>query len=359
MRQKTYSVLRAFLFAAAALHLAACASAPTSTPTSPTGGTPLSASNTAASGPLLGSWWDSNTKALHNVYGVLGAAHQGAPTLSDGSYSSAAACARKSFALLTTPSGSLFSVALPQGEPVAIASNANPKATIVFSPSCLTSLVYAPGSSAALLVRGLPSNPVVAGVTLPAGTSSAAIADSGSILAAVSVADGTTAIQLLANGTNAAQPVTILSKFGGMAFVPAADTAILADASANTVVEASHLTSNMSLASLASGTDGVSNPAAVAISADGRLAAVANAKGSSVLRLDLSGQSAPVKTVCRCSPAELVPLAGNFAFRLNEPGSGTVWAFDGNGSQPRVLFIPSDQPVSAGQAVSAGHGGSR
>jgi hypothetical protein len=209
-----------------------------------------------------------------------------------------------------------------------------------------------------LLVRGLPSAATVTSVTLPAGTSSAVVGDSGSILAAVSAVGGT-AIQVLATGTSVAQPVTVLGKFGGMGFVPGADTALLADASANTVFEASNLTSNMSLTSLAGLADGVSNPAAVAISADGRFAAIANAKGSSVLRLDLSGQSAPVKTACQCSPTELEPLAGNFAFRLNEPGSGTVWAFDGNGLQPRVLFIPSDQAVNTGQATSAGHGGSR
>jgi len=358
MRQKTYSVLRAILFAAGALHLAACASAPTSTPTSPTGGTPLSASNTATSGPLLAAWWDSTHKGLRTVSGVLGAAIQGAPTFNDGSYNGASACIRKNIALLSNTSGSLFSVSLPQGTPVAIASNSNPKALIVFSPSCTSALVYASGTSAALLVRGLPSAATVTSVTLSTGTSSAVVGDSGSILTAVSVAGGT-AIQLLAIGTNVAQPVTVLGKFGGMGFVPGVDTALLADASANTVVEATSLTSNMSLTSLAGAADGVSNPAAIAISADGRFAAIANAKGSSVLRMDLSGQSAPVKTVCQCSPTELEPLAGNFAFRLNEPGSGTVWAFDGNGLQPRVLFIPSDQAVNTSQAASAGHGGSR
>jgi hypothetical protein len=310
------------------------------------------ASSSAASGPLLGAWWDAGHTGLRIVYGVVGAANQGAPKFSDGSYSGGAACMRKNLALLTTPSGSVFSVALPQGEPQEVAGNGIPKASIVFSPSCTTSLIYMPGGSAALLLQGLLSNPTATPVSLPAGNSAAAVADSGLILVAVSAANGASSIQLLASGTGSFQPVNVLRGFGGMAFLPGADIALLADSSANTVVEASHLTDAISLTPVATAADGVSQPTAVAISADGQLAAIAVSNGSGVLRLDLSGKSAPIKTICHCSPTELVPLAGNFAFRLNEPGSGTVWAFDGNGSLPRVIFIPADQ------AATTGHGGS-
>jgi hypothetical protein len=351
MRQIPPSMLRAILFAAIVLHLAACGTTRTSTSTL-SGGTPVTASSNAASGPLLGAWWDASHTGLHIVYGVVGAANQGVPEFSDGSYSSGAACMQKNLALLTTPSGSVFSVALPQGEPREVAGNAISKASIAFSPSCTTSLMYMPGGSAALLLQGLLSNPTVAPVSLPAGNSGAAVADSGSILVAVSAANGASSIQFLASGTGSFQPVNVLGKFGGMAFLPGADTALLADASANTVVEASHLAGAISLTPVAAAADGVSQPTAVAISADGQLAAIANSNGSSVLRLDLSGKSAPIKTICHCSPTELVPLAGNFAFRLNEPGAGTVWAFDGNGSLPRVVFIPADQ------AATTGHGGS-
>jgi hypothetical protein len=351
MRRKTHSVLRAIVFAAIVLHLAACGTTRTSTSTL-SGGPPVTASSNAASGPLLGAWWDASHAGLRTVYGVVGAAYQGASRFNDGSYSGGAACMQKNLALLTTPSGAVFSVALPQGEPQAVSSNGIPKASIVFSPSCTTSLIYVPGGSAALLVQGLLSNPTATPVSFPTGNSAAAVADSGSILVAVSAANGASSIQLLASGTGSFQPVRVLGKFGGMAFLPNADTALLADASANTVVEASHLTGTISLTPVAAAVDGVSQPMAVAISADGQMAAIANSNGSSVLRLDLSGKSAPIKTICHCSPTELVPLAGNFAFRLNEPGSGTVWAFDGNGSLPRVIFIPTDQ------AATTGHGGS-
>jgi hypothetical protein len=151
---------------------------------------------------------------------------------------------------------------------------------------------------------------------------------------------------------NVPQLVATLSRLGGMAFVPGADSAVIADAGANTVIEAAHVTGAISVAQIASEKDGTAKPDAVGISADGRWAAVANSKDGSVLRIDLSGQSAVSRTVCSCSPTELQPLAGNFAFRLNEPGTGTVWAFDGGGSvAPRMVFLPAEQPAAATQGA--------
>jgi hypothetical protein len=342
-------MLRAVLCAAAIFNLAACGS--TRMSTSPiSGGQPVTASKDAASGPLLGAWWDPNNNGLRTIYGVAGTAYQGAPAFADGSFSGGAACMRQRIALLTTSSGSVYSVALPQGQPLEVSSSGIRNASIVFSPSCTAALVYAPGGSAVLLLQGLLSTPTGTQMNLPAANSAAAIADSGAILIALPAANGT-AIQLLAGGASAPQLVTVLGRFGGMTFLPGVDAALFADASANTVIEASHLTSKLSLATLAGATEGISQPTAVAVSADGHLAAVANAGGSSVIRLDLSGKSAPVKTTCQCSPTELLPLAGNFAFRLNEPGSGTVWAFDGNGTSPRVVFIPTDQAANTQAAT--------
>jgi len=336
--------------AAAAVFVAACGSNPPLSTTAPPS-SPGSANNLAASGPILSAWWDADRKGLRAIYGVLGAAQQGPPTYEDGTFSNAAVCARKSIALLMTPSGAISLAKLPNGRPVAIANSGLSRATIVFSPSCAISLAFVPGGSKALLVRGLLSVPKVSQVALPAGVSAAAIADTGAILVDVPGSQGSAAIKSLAGTGANVQPVTLLSRFGGMAFLPGMDSAVVADAAANAVFEASHLAGNLSVEQIAGESDGVAEPAAIAASADGRWVAVANSKGSSVLRLDLTGQTAPLPTACHCSPGELEPLAGNFAFRLTEPGSGTVWAFDGNGSAPRVVFLPSEQPATAAQGA--------
>jgi hypothetical protein len=349
MGQMAYSIPRAIALTAVVLYIAACGSAPHSS-ILPPGNSPI-ASNQVASGPVLGAWWDPDRKGLRTEYGVTGAAYQGPLTYNDGSYSGAAACMHKSLALLTTPSGALFSVSLPQGRPQAVAAGGIPKASIAFSPSCASALIFAAGNSRALLLQNLLSSPKSSSVSLPAGVSSAAVSDSGSILVDVPEADGSASIELLAGGSRSVQQITVLSRFGGMAFLPGSDTALLADAAANSVIEAAHVTGNISLAQIASQADGVAQPVAIAVSADARFAAVANEKGSSVLWLDLSGQSAPIQTVCRCSHTKLEPLAGNLVFRLNDEGSGTVWAFDGDASTPRVVFIPTEQVASGAQGA--------
>jgi hypothetical protein len=94
---------------------------------------------------------------------------------------------------------------------------------------------------------------------------------------------------------------------------------------------------------------------ALAVSADGHAAAVANQAGT-IVRIDLSGQTSPERTTCACSPTELQPLAGNLVFRLNEAGTGTVWAYDGDAPRPRVVFIPTDQPATRASAAVKGVG---
>jgi len=349
MSQKPLRILWISGLALAAMCVAACGSHPSAS-TPPSSGSTATASSQAASGPMLGAWWDSDRKGIRAIYGVPGAAQQGPPTYADGTYNGAAVCARSSVAILNSSSGEMYLAHLPLGRPTVIATNGVPSPTIAFSPSCGALIAYTRGGSRALLIQGLLSVPKVSTVDLPAGVFNAQVSDAGEILAAVPATDGSAAIKVLAPGSATSQPVTVVSRFGGMAFLPGSDSAVVADAAANTVLEASHLTGNVSLAQVAGEGDGVANPVAIAVSADDRWVTVANGKGSSVLRLDLTGQTSPLRALCRCSPTELEPLAGNLALRITEPGSGTVWAFDGNGPAPRIVFLPAE-PLTAGQGA--------
>jgi hypothetical protein len=255
---------------------------------------------------------------------------------------------RKQIALLTTRAGALFLSSVPQGTATAVASQGIANARIVFSPSCSAALAYAPGNAGALLIQGLPAAPKVSNITFPSGTATAVVADSGSILVSIPQG-GAAAIQLLANGSGTVSPVTTVSKFGGMAFLPGTDTALIADQGSNRVLEGAQLSGNPSLTQVAGPADGVAQPVAVGSSGDGRSAAVLNQKDSSVVRIDLTGQSAATRAVCQCSPAELESLAGNLTFRVNEPGAGTVWAYDGDAANPRFVFLPAEQSAQGAQ----------
>lgn len=297
--------------------------------------------------PMLDAWWDSTSGGLRIEYGIAGSALQGPPSFNDGTYSGAAACVRKGIALLTTTSGTLALAQLPLGVPQPMAVQSIPKAQIAFSPSCAVAVAFAPGNSSALLVQGLLKTPQSSAVTLPANTSAVAVADSGSILVSVPQTDGSAALQWMSPGNAVVQPVAALSKFGGMTFVPGSDTALFADAGNNSLVQASNLGGNLNLVQVAGTGDGISHPLAVGVSTDGHTAAVANGAGSAIVRIDLSHQSPPAQVTCQCSPSELKPMGGNAGFRLNEPGSGTVWAFDADAAKPRVVFLPSTQPAVA------------
>ena len=348
MEVKVSKVLRVHAAFAVALFVFGCGSN-TSRQVSPPTGT-SQASPTAPSGPSLASWWDTQSKGLRVVYGVPGASIQAATTYANDSYTGAATCMRKNLALFTSAAGNLDAASLPVGEPMTVAQGAAPNATLAFSPSCNAALAYTPAGTQGLLIQGLAANPKTGSVTLPSGTLAAIVADSGTILTASPAKDGSVALQSIAFG-GAPQSVTTLSTLGGMAFLPGADSAIVADSAANTVIEASRVTGALSLTQIAASQDGVGKPTAIGISADARWVAVANGKDGSVLRLDLASQTSPSRTICNCSPTKLEPLAGNFAFRLNDPGTGTVWAFDGAQATPRIVFLPAAQSTAATQGA--------
>lgn len=348
MFQRGYGLLKSLGLLMLVLGIAGCGSTRVPAYSGTAGGT----SANIASGPILGSWWDSSAGGLRNVYGVTGAAYQGQAVYNDGEYAGAGVCMRADIALLTTASGTLYLTDLRQGIPVQLTSRGIPKAQIVFSPSCTSALAYRSGAAGALLLKGLlSSSRTAAAVTIPASASSAAVSDSGSILAVAPLASGASTVEFLASGGSAFETVAQLAQFGGMAFLPGSDAALLADAEKNTIREASQIGAGPSFTQIAGAAAGVAHPVAVAVSADGHAAAVALQSGG-ILRIDLSGQAAPVETACQCSPSELQPLAGNLVFRLNEAGSGTVWAYDGDARRQRIVFIPTDQIASqTGAAV--------
>jgi len=331
--------LSAILFSVVAFALASCGS--TTHPLA-SGSTGNPGAQTVAAGPLLGAWWDPQAGGLRLLYGVPGAASEGPAIDNDGTYSGALACVRGKIAILTTSAGGLSLGALPQGLPASVTSETISKPQIVFSPSCTAALALSSDGSGGILLQGLLSRPTSSRVSFAEPAGAAAVADDGSILTASQRADGTAAVQFLAAGNSSPRIVTTLSRLGALAFLPGAPSAMLADAGTNTVVEAGNLTGNLNLVPVAGPSDGVAQPFAIRASADGHWAVIANQASGTLVRIDLSGQSAAARTLCRCSPSMLDPLAGNLVFRVNAPGTGTVWAYDGNGSAPRLAFLPVD-----------------
>lgn len=327
------------------LCLSACSSSSFHSPTT-------SASASAPSAPVAGYVWDSRVQGLRPLSGSLGAAHLES-ALSGPALQSAAPCPSRELAL-AGGTGGVFSISLPSGQPARLGDAVAPDQQVTLSPSCANGLVYSPSSGSGLLISGVNSAPRVQSIALTTSgpVTSAAIADSGIILVAAPKSDGTTSLQIL-SATGTAQPLSIsVQKIGGMGFLPGADSAIIADSAANKVYFGKQLSSSPSFTPIAASAQGVSNPRAVATSADGHFAFVANGTGKNVLRVDLASAATPLAVACGCSPTALIPLAGNAGFQITDAAAGVIFALNGDGPTPRTVFIPTDK-------VSAATGGAQ
>jgi len=296
--------------------------------------------NAVASGAFLGYAWDQIATGLRPIRGIAGAAQFGSPVYGGSTYNGASVCVDKKYALLTSSKGRVFLAPLPSGAAMQIADHLSAKEQIAISPSCSAALLYAPGTSSALIILGLPASPKVQALDLSqAGLVTAAIvSDSGLVLAA-SQTGGKSTVQVVSADGSASQVATVAG-LGGMTFLSSTQNALIADAGKNVIWLASNLPGSTALNSVAAATDGVTRPSAVAASADGRWLIIANQGGNTILRLDLNHQSPPEQIACNCTATNLIPLSGNSTFLISDLGSGPVWTFDGDSPSPRIVFIP-------------------
>ena len=297
---------------------------------------------------IAGYVWDSRVQGLRPLTGSLGAAHLESP-LSGAALRSAAPCPAHGFALGGDAGGAVYAIALPSGQPTKLSDAVAPDQQMTLSPSCANGLVYSPSRGSGLLISGLPSSPRAQSIALTSSgpVAGAAIGDSGAILVAAPKAGGTTSFAFV-SATGAAQALSFtLQKVGGMAFLPGADSAIVADAAANMVYLGRQLSSGASFVAIAVSGQGVSNPRAVTTSADGHFAFVANGAANHLLRIDLASTAAPLPIACSCSATEFLPLAGNAGFQITDAAAGLIYALNGDGPTPRTVFIPTDKAVAA------------
>ena len=339
---------RLLIALALTLYLSGCSSSSLS----PSHSASANANATLPTGAVAGYVWDSRVRGLRPVIGTLGAASLERPVAGP-AFRSAAPCPSHGFALAADATGSIIAIVLPSGQAAKVGDAVAADQQIALSPTCSDGLVYSPSRGSGLLISGLPSSSRAQTLTMsaPGSLNGAAVSDSGAILLAVTKSDGTTLLKILSPTGVAETLSTSLQKVGGIAFLPGTDSAIVADSAANTVYLGKQLSSGPSFTTIAAAAQGVLNPRAVAASADGHFAFVANGAGNSLLRVDLTSNAAPLPIACRCSPTELIPLDGN-SFQITDPAAGVIFALNGGGQIPRTVFIPTDK-------VSAATGGAQ
>jgi len=288
-----------------------------------------------SNGPQLGYLWNAADQTLRPVLGVPGSSLLGQSVTAAGLYSNGAASARSAIALLQSADGSLSSLALPSGTAQLVAgASFNGNAQIVFSPSGTGAVLFLPGATSLLLITGLGTTPQVQTLATPAGLLSAAVSDTGQVASASG--SGPIAVALLTGNRGA---MGALSGFGGLNFLPGGDDLLLADSATDVITVIRHSSSAPAAQTYTSSS--IQGPVAVASSLDGKWAVVANGADPSVVRLNLSGATSPLRIACACQPALLAPLRGNAVFSLMPLDTTPNWVVDASASTPRTVFIPA------------------
>ena len=330
------------VISAAILLVSGCTSV-TSPNSGTSGSTTTSTPKQAAvsTGPQLGLIWNASDSTLRTLAGVPGSSQLGPALFPAGAYATGAFAYPTQTALLLDPKGNLQIMVLPSTQPQTLAQGFSTAASIVFAPRGAYAVVFSPGSSSVLEVSGLPLAPIANVITATAAVQGAAISDAGTLLLATSAGNGGAAVtSIAANGTRAS--LATLGGFGGIGFIAGSEDSLVADSAANTLSRYH----NGSATILASHANGLNQPFAVAASQDGHWAVTADQADSSLLRIDLTGATAPTLSTCSCSPTQLSALSGNAVFELAAPAAAPGWMIEADGPSSRVLFIP---PVRSGQ----------
>ncbi len=123
---------------------------------------------------------------------------------------------------------------------------------------------------------------------------------------------------------------------------------LIADSRANRIYLVKDATGASQAKLLADEPQSIAGPVAVAASKDNKRAFVVSAGLLGVATIDLA-DGAVTLTRCGCAPSQLNPLNGNAVFRLTDPSAGTMWLFDGDGAEPRIVFVPPYWPAEEGR----------
>lgn len=296
----------------------------------------------AQQGPQLGFLWSSGEQSLRPIVGVPGASQFGSPVVEAGTYLAGAASAQSGEAILEDKAGELSVMSVPGGTPMPLSgAHVSGTAQMVFSPLGLNAAVFVPGQSEALLLTGLGGSAQSVGVQAlgnGAALTAVAVSDTGAVVGASGAGPATLT---LLTGNN--MPVGSVGGFGGIAFLPGGNDLLAMD-SVNGVLRlipgSGAAGSGSAVQSFAS--SAFQAPFAVAASEDGRVAVVANGADSSVVRVDLTNGTAPMRIPCTCKVDRLTALAGDAVFALSGPGaSAPAWVVDASSNVPRTLFIPA------------------
>ena len=326
--------------------LAGCGSGVAGSLATTTTTAPTTIPSAVKSGPQLGYIWSDKNRTLRPVLGIPGSSQLGESVVAAGLYLTAASSAVSNFAILQESDGVLDLMTLPSGDPVRLSATLAPNAQIRFAPSGDDAIAFVPGASSVTLFTTLGSNPKTQSVAFNSAVAEAAVSDTGTVASALS-SGSIHAISLTGTANTAGSVATL----GGLSFVGTTDNLLFADAASNSVTMVRNSTTAPAATVIPSASL-LKSPQGVGATHDGHYAVLSNTGNASIVRVDLTSQTAPQSFTCSCQPALVAQLSGTGVFRVTSADSGPAWMVDASASTPRVLFIPAINSASTADPVA-------
>ena len=317
-----------------------------------TGSAPVSTGNGTSNGSAaikqsrLGYVWLSKEADLRPLLGVTGAAYIGAGLTGPGAYIAGAASPISQIALLVGQSGQVSRMSLADSTLSVVGAVSGSSLKVRFSPSGTAAVIFNPGSSSATLFTGLLTTVRSSSLTAGSALQDAAVSDAGSVAALLGAGARTVVSVLHTDGT--ASTVTTLSGPGALSFVGKGDDLLTVDSAANALTMI-HTVSTAPSPALIGTSNLLKTPIAIGAAATGRWAVAVNSAESSVVRIDLTGQTDPQRLLCPVQPQFAEPLASG-TFRFSDAGTAPAWVTDITASTPTMFFVPA-LPAAAGSGA--------
>jgi hypothetical protein len=285
--------------------------------------------------PMLGYMFDGNSKAIRLISGVPGAASlDSLITTNSTSLDSAFVHSRSRIAIANTKDASL----------VLIQWSATPQVThLTTSLARVTQVAFTlAGDQAALsdgnaveVWSGLGANPVKAAAFTPGnGVTALAINQDGLVIAAT----GTGAIVVLSEKP---QQIAAGGKWTSLAFLPNGTDVLATDSAAQNITLIKNILTDDAASVILSLHQ---EPDALAVAADGTLAALASPGAVTIVRL-ADGHTTSIS--CGCQTTRFDRLQGNLVLHLTDSQSGSDFLLDADSAQARVLTLSA---VNGGSA---------
>jgi len=312
--------------------------------------------------PVLGRFWDPQAKAMRSVNGVPGASSASAPTGVEALRYAASAPHRNWAIVDRADAGSLETMTFGRtGATLRGFEAARGVDQIAFSPSGDAAILYWRGARAEVWKNFSTTPERAASYSLDGvegDVRSLAVADDASVAALIVDAGDKAQLFSLTGSMN---KVGTADGWSAVAFAPGTRVAFVANRETSEISQFSNFGSDSTSSVVASSTDGVVSPSAIAISSDGRKLVVANQDDPSVAVIELDTRRSTVLTLERAADG-FYALEGNAVFRLSASPKPEIFLLDADGADARIsaVAIPAAeiaQPTDSKATTVAAKGG--